>query len=223
MDGLKLSIDVAHDTLVYRRECGDETVEKTLMKSNCKVIIYPVEPVNRPRNITSYFLVELERPVLIPPEETCTIYSTFPIEMGVFVFGNKSISIVDIFSFIKPKYIQYGELTKGIICRYWKGKVTMVPPATDPLREGILEMSLTNPTQVWMEIRKVVFDAFPMKIYYSHDCVSLRGVLRIIKEGMAETWFIDSPLKEEMEKAYELYHIRRPAVISKRFIMEGGL
>lgn len=223
MDDLKIDIDMVDNTLRYCRVFRGDTLEKTLLTDRCRIMISPVEPVNLPKNITPYYLVEFDHPCITPPTATSTIFTTFPIEIGVFIIDDKNDKIVDIFSFIKPKYTQYGELTKGKICRFWNGGVHHSPPVVDPLREGVLELTISNQTQLWIELTRVVFYAYGMKLYNSRDLVSLRATLRILKEGMAETDFRDSPIHDGMTKSKELFQTRTHTVIQRKFMMEGGL
>ena len=107
--------------------------------------------------------------------------------------------------------------------RYWKSAVHLEPPATDPIREGILELTLLNQSTGWVEVTRATFNAYGMKIYLTEERSLAKGRMRIEKPGMAETEFTDIPAREGMTKAYELFQTRKPAVISKKFIMDGDL
>ncbi len=220
-DDFKLTIEVIDETLI-RRVMGDEKVEKTLLKRDCNIMIYPVEPVNKPKNITQFLQVEFERPIMIAPKDTSSFFTTFPLEIGIFVEGNKKAEVVDIFTFTKPKFTQYGELTNGIICKHWKGEVSTSQPMADPLQTGIIELTISNTTQIWMEVSKAVFNAYGMKIYYSPGLITLKGYMKILKVTMAETDFMDLPLMEGMMKSLELFKIKTPAMVNRKFVMEGG-
>jgi uncharacterized protein len=223
MDDLSLSMVTEDGTVSYTREQGKELVEKTLLSEKCRIMIHPVEPVNLPRNITSYLLVEFDRPLMVPPRSSSLVYLTFPVEIGVFVAGGKEVDVVDIFSFVRPKFTQYGDLTRGYICRYWRSAVTTQIPETDPLKDGVLHLEVSNPTQEWVELTKVVLNTYEMKIFFADDLVSAKAVTRILKEGMAEADFIDSPTRKGMEHSIELFKSRKNTVMSRKFVMEGGL
>ena len=223
MDDLKINIEVIENILEYKRIFRGNTHEKTLLTDQSTIIISPIEPVNLPKNITPYFLLEFEKTLLLPPRGSARVFSTFPIEIGVFVSLKNQVTLVDVFSFNPSKYTQYGELTKGYICRYWKSALSPREPRVDPLLEGILELNITNLSTSWTEVTRAVFNAYSMKIFYSEKLSKLTGQMRIEKPGMAETEFLDTVKVEGMVKAQELFQTRKPVVISQKFIMEGGL
>jgi len=53
-EGISLSVEKEGEILVYRRECLDEKVEKVLLASNSKILLSPVEPLSKPKEITPY-------------------------------------------------------------------------------------------------------------------------------------------------------------------------
>jgi hypothetical protein len=95
--------------------------------------------------------------------------------------------------------------------------------AVDALREGVLELTLENMAQDWMEVQKGVFNAYGMKIYYNEDLVTMKAHMKIRAANLAETEFEDAPLASGMEKALEIYTARKLLVTSTKFLMEHGL
>jgi len=65
--GISLSIDKEGENLLYRREYGVEKVEKILLGSNGKILINPIEPVTKPKELTPYLLIELDRTLVVEP------------------------------------------------------------------------------------------------------------------------------------------------------------
>jgi hypothetical protein len=217
-----LSVEERGENFVYRRESGDEIVEKMLLAGDGKLLVNPVEPLNKPKEITPLLLIEFQKPVVIEPGAKRKIFLKFPIEIGVFISGGKKLDVLDIFTIARQKYTLYGDVSTGKICRYWKSDVYPSIPEADPVREGILELRFENLSRGWVEVTRAVFNAYGMKIYYSDSMVSMRGNMRILGEGTAETYFSNSPLEKGMKKAVELYTARRLA-ISTKFLMEAGL
>ncbi|RLI78597.1 hypothetical protein DRP05_06765 [Archaeoglobales archaeon] len=201
---------------------GSDNVEKILASDTGKIIVNPVEPLNLPKEITNYLEIEFE-PIVIEPNSYRKVYLKFPIEIGVFAATKKSIDILDIFSLNNQKYSLYGPPDSGVICRWYKSDVFAGIPKTEILKEGVIELNIQNTSHEWVEMRRIVFESYGMKIYYN-DIVSMVAVVKIINRMVAETNFINKPIKDGMKKALELYTARRiPVVERKGFLMEWGL
>jgi hypothetical protein len=222
-EGISLSVKRDGGVLLYRRECVDEKVEKILLASTEKILINPIEPLNKPKELTSYLLIEFEKTLVVEPGATQKIYVTYPVEIGVFMSGDKDFEILDIFTLIKQKFTLYGDPRSGVICKYWRSEVYSSKPSINLLHEGILELSITNTNTEWVEVTKAVFNAYGMKMYYSDDMVSMKATMKIVKGKSAETDFVDSPLEKGMKKSFELYTVRMLSVTATKFVMEVGI
>lgn len=86
-----------------------------------------------------------------------------------------------------------------------------------------MELIIRNTTSRVMEITMAVFNPYGMKIYYSDDMVSVRAEMKIFSETVAETDFVNSPLKKGMKKSIKLYTARKLPGVSSKFTMEAGL
>jgi len=222
-DGILISVENEKGNLVYRRKCMDEEVEKILIGVGGKLIVNPVEPVNKPVEVTSYLQIEFSRNVVVEPKSTKHIYLRFPVEIGVLVSSPADIEVLDIFTLVKPKYTLYGDPRNGIICKYWKSDVFPDIPKIEPLKEGVMELTIKNKVSEWVTISKAVFNGVEMKIYYSEDFVSMKALMDVSSKTMAETDFIDAPLKAGMKKSVEIYTARKIPIVGKRLEMEWGL
>ena len=224
-EGISLSVEGTAGGVLYKRECMDEEVENFLLSSNSKILINPVEPVNKPKELTPHFLIEFERSIFIEPSAKKTVFVKFPVEIGVFVHGKKDFQILDILTLNKQKFTLYGDVISGVICKYWKSVVYSTIPDTNPVYEGVIELNITNPTARWVEVTKAVFAAHGMKIYYSDDMVAMRANMKILSKKVAEIDFVNSPLEKGMKRSLELYtsRLRQIPVIATRFLMDEGI
>ena len=222
-DDLTLSVQKEGDRLLYKRERGDEKVEKIILAENPKILIIPVEPVNKPKELTSYLLIEFEESLVVEPSTTKRIFITFPIEMGVFISKGKKHEIIDLINLTKPKLTLYGDPRTGVVCRYWNSKVYSSIPPLNRILEGVLETTIRNPTDDWVTMTNAVFSAYGMKIYYSDSMVSMKATIEIGTGKTAETKFADSPLEKGMKNALEIYTIRALSMTTTTFMMEMGL
>jgi hypothetical protein len=222
-EAFSFSIEKDKVGLRYKRKCMDEEVETIFLSSNSKVLINPIEPLNRPKELTPYLLIEFEKSIFIEPMTNRKIFITFPVEIGIFVHGKKDYQIVDILTLARQKFTLYGSVKNGVICKYWKSGVYSTMPDIDPIYEGGIELSVTNTTVRWVEVTKAVFNAYGMKIYYSDDMVSMKANMRILSKNIAEIEFIGSYLDKGMKRSLELYTSRKIPMITKKFLMEEGI
>ena len=218
-----ISIKKTNQNFIYKRKYNDEEVETILLTNSKKILINPVEPVNKPKELTPYILIEFEKPILIEPKIQKKVYLKFPIEIGVFIGDRKDYKVIDIFTFSEHKYTLYGEVRDGVICKYWKSDVYSKIPLIDPLKEGVIGLDISNPTSKWIELTKVVFNTYGMKLYYNKDLTTIKTTMKLISVIVAETNTIDEPLKDGMKQAVELYTALKTQIIQKKFVMEGGL
>ncbi len=222
-EGLILSFKREGEHLDYHREYNEETVDKLVQTKAESVIINPVEPVNKPKTITPYLLIELEKPLVIEPRSKSNIYLKFPVEIGIFVGNGKNREALDLLAFTPLKYALYGDPRSGTICKYWKSPVHTAPPATDPLLEGVIQLTVKNLTPDWATLTRAVFNAYGMKLFYDRDSVAINAVMKIRSELVAETDVPPSPPRKGMNPSIELYTSLKPPVPHKKFVMEAGI
>ncbi len=220
MGELKISLERSGGHFVYRRELGD-VVEKIIVASDAEIVINPVEPVNLPKNVTNFMLIEFERPIVCEPSSGFIVYATFPIEIGVLLSKGGSTEVLDVFSFQRPKYALYGDPRGGVICRYWRSNVYTELPELDWLREGAMRLRVENRSDEWLEIGKLVFNVCSMKVYYDDSAVFCSARASVLSKTVAETDF------EALEhfngrKSVELYVARRIR-LGRKFVMEWGI
>lgn len=220
---ISLSIEKEGDILLYKREYIDELVEKRILAKNADIIINPIKPINKPKKLTPYIIIEFENKLVIEPRAARKVYLKFPVEIGIFISQKKEFEILDIFSLTKNKFTLYGEPTGGAICKYWKSDVYSSIPSANPIYEGVLELNIKNKASKWEEIRKAVFNSYGMKIYYNENMISLKASMTIMNDVTAETDFIDSPLEKSMTGSIELYNAKKLQLITTKFVMRDGI
>lgn len=211
------------DLLRYLREGAGGTVERMVAASHPRLIVNPVEPVNLPQSISSALMLRFARSLLLEPKGTCKVFVTFPVEVGVFVAAQRALEMVDVFSLVPSKFSLYGTPGKGRVCRYWKSDIYSALPSTNPLHHGIIELTVRNTTSRWVELSRVVFNAYGMKLFFDKAVVAMRAEAKITAVDMAETYFLGEPLREGMKKSLEVYTARRLSTTSSKFVMEHGL
>jgi len=206
----------------YIRENGDKK-EKYVLSDTGKVIINPVEPVNLPKKITNFLQIKLNKNFIAEPKSWAEVYLTFPVEIAIFIAAKKSIGLIDVFSLNKPKFTLYGDPRTGVICRYWESEAYKEIPDVDKYWNGVLKLRITNSDDDWVELSNVVLDVYGMKIYYDDEMVCSAASVNITSPKVAETRFLEQPLRKKMKKALELYTARKIAVTVGKFVLEWGL
>ncbi|MGC9436035.1 MAG: DUF432 domain-containing protein [Methanomicrobiales archaeon] len=219
---LSIRISEEDGQLRYRREGAGGTRDVAIAAEGGTVTINPIEPLNLPGEITTFLEIWFD-PLLIEPEHKSTIYLTFPIEIGVFVYSKQDLEILDIFSLTPPKYSLYGTPNEGVITRFHQSRTSSSPPEVDPCCEGILELTVRNPTPEWTWVSRAVFESYGMKIYYDDAGASMLARMKIESRTSAETAFYDMPLRDGMKKSIELYSARQIPVVKRVFDMGRGL
>ena len=221
--GISISLEKLDDSFVYRRDGAGGQVKKILLEKPERVTISPVEPVNLPKQVAQYVLVEFATPVLVRPGGDKGVFLKFPAEIGVFLSRKGGNSLIDTFSLSSPKYALYGSPRGGVICRTWVSEVFASKPTVKPLLEGILALRITSGSDEWVTVRKAVFDVHGMKIRHTDSLVATRAEMHVIAGGHAETEFIETPFQQQMQKSVELFRMSKLTVSSSRYHMGDGL
>jgi hypothetical protein len=223
-EGIKISLTQEGDEYFYQRMCLDEREEKVLLAYNPTILINPVEPVNKPKTLSPYALIEFNKPLMVEPKASKSVFLTFPVELGVFVSsGGDAYEHVDVLTASMPKFTLYGDPRTGIVCRYWKSDIYPSLPDVAPLKQGVFELGVSNTCAEWVKVTKAVFNAYGMKIYYSSNLVYMKAEMEIVSESAARTDFYDTPWSGDMTKSVELYVAKKFPITTTRFLMEYGL
>lgn len=222
-DGVSISFGKSEGLFIYRRSEPGEEVESIILEAPEKIIINPVEPCNLPKKVSHHLLIEFSRPVVIGPSGDETIYLNFPVEIGVFLSRKRATDLIDTFSLNKQKFTLYGSPRGGSICKYWRSEVFEKVPAVEPLLEGVLALRITSAADSWVTIRRIVLDAYGMKIRFTQDMVATKAEMKVISEGNAETVFVETALHQGMQKSVELFRLSKLAVTSAHYHMSEGL
>jgi hypothetical protein len=218
-----LLIEKEGDLFIYKREAGKEKKEKIILSDKKRIIINPVEPLNQPKELSSYLDIEFERSLTIEPGSSRKIFLKFPLEIGIFLSGKNTFEVLDIFTLAKPKFTLYGDPHNGMICRYWKSDIFSLPPRLEYYHEGVMELILANTSEEWEDVSKAIFNAYGMKIYYNDKMVAMKAEMKVMSQSTAETSLFDSPLKKGMKKALELYVAKKIPITTTKFMMREGI
>ena len=222
----ELSIDVSKTDygFLYSRKLADKPVlEKVILSEKSRIIINPVEPLNHPKHITNYLLLEFDKKISIAPHKEQSFYATFPIEIGVFIFTRQDFAPFDDISLIPAKYSLYGDPRIGIVARYYATSIYADIPEVNPLQQGVVHLTIKNSDSQWNTVSKIVLNAYGMKLYYNEKLVQLFTSMKIINEITAETDCYAPHSEKGFRKAMELYKSRKLSILSTKFVMMEGL
>jgi hypothetical protein len=220
---ISVSLHREQDVLIYHRECLGDACDKRMFSKAENILMVPTEPVTQPKAITPYLFIKFDKTLLLEPESTARIYVTFPVEIGVFVSAGGKLQFIDGFTLSQKKFTLYGEPSVGRICRYWSSGVHATIPDVDGLREGIMEVNIQNTDTDWVEVKKAVFNAYGIKIFYGQGMVSMKSNMKLRPGDTAETSFESSPIKAGMTKSAERYALKKISVATGKFVMEHVL
>jgi uncharacterized protein len=233
-EGISVSMEKSEKLWMYKRTFGADDVEIRITGDEKHITINPVEPLNTPKKITPNLMIEFEKSLLLAGETIKTIFLTFPIEIGVFISdkGNKNLHLLDVFTQARQKFTLYGSVSNGIICKHWKSAVYSTSPSSNPIQEGVIELTLRNNTSDWVSISKAIFDAYGMKLYYDAS-VFMKAHMDILNKNTAETsfdlhhigggvksFYLENP--NTRKEAIEVYN-RKLVIVPLKFEMGLGL
>lgn len=218
-DNIEIIVEGQGKRKRYFRRAGKDEIEKIIYAKGGNLVVCPVEPVNLPQEgVAEHLLIELNKPVIIEPDVKDTIFVKFPIEIGVFLVDKRDVELIDIFTKINPKYTLYGPPESGIICRWWKSDVFDAKPSVEKLDEGILKVDIANKYHEWVELTKMVFEAYDMKVFYNASAF-IHARLTILNKTIGETTFSTRhPI--DMKESLDIYVSRGVKKLGKKFTME---
>lgn len=217
-----LSVETERDNVIYKRLCGTYEVRKLILAKKFDILIHPVEPLNLPKNISSYLLILFTTPIMVNPKSSRTVFIKFPIEIGIFLAAKNKYESIDIITLKNPKYTLYGDPRSGVICRYFESEVYSVFPSTDTYKEGVIEFKIKNSSSEWMAVNQTVLSGYGMKIYFNKKKIVMLAKMDIQSSHNAETDFKDIPIDSELEKSQEMFFPRKIPLITSKFIMRDG-
>jgi len=218
-DDIEIIVEGQGKRKQYFRRSGKDEIEKIICAEGGNLVVCPVEPVSFPQEgVAEHLLIELNKPLIIESGVKDIIFVKFPIEIGVFLVDKRDVELIDIFTKIKPKYTLYGPPESGIICRWWKSDIFDNKPSVKELYEGILKVDIANKYYEWVELTKMVFGAYDMKIFYN-DSAYIHARLTILNKTIGETTF-STRRPTDMKESLDIYISRGVKKLEKKFIME---
>jgi hypothetical protein len=230
-DCLSLSITQENGMHHYKRAIGNWKKESDISVSGGNLLLHPVEPLNLPDNVTDFLEIGFD-PVVIEPDGKCVVFLTMPIEIGVFLeSGSGSTSMLDIITFVYPKYSLYGGANRGVITRYHKSGVYYHPPSVKNHLSGIIKLEIENKSDEWVTVGRVVIYQKGLYLYFNDNYVAASVSMVIISPEVASVTGVESPIDEDMTSALRLYESRKtsaffniPGMLSDTtFTMDMGL
>jgi len=210
-DELSIGIERSDRYLTYKRVCRGESSERIIASENGSIVINPVEPLNLPKEVTRYLEVHFN-PIFIEPETTRQLYLTFPVEIGVFIRAKEDYDLLDVFSLVKPKYSLYGPPDYGCVTRWHESAIHTKVPDTDPLREGVIDLTVVNEGTTWIDVSRVVFVNAGMTIWYG-DYVTMSARMELFSNVVAETRILSASEKPGLTRSLPAYSAKKVSVV----------
>lgn len=219
---LSLSIETRDRYCHYHRSIPGDVCSKMIGNREGRVVINPVEPVSLQNGVTG--ITEFHfTPIALEPGATVKFYTVFPIDIGVFLEAPDGYDLLDVFTLTKQKYSLYGTPEKGFITRHIEAAIYDAIPQTDPMTEGVMEISVQNCGQGWVEVSRAVFEQSTMHLFYG-SMVSMKAEMDVYTRLMAETRVLERPLETEMKQSIRLSSSRRSLIPERpSFVMEYGV
>ena len=223
IEGTSITTQQMNSIVNYRRNSGDECVEKNILMSDGGFLIEPIEPTTLPKNISNILNIRFKKELVIGPKESRMIFLTFPVDIGVFLVQNNKREVIDIFSFENQKYTLYGSMVNGVISRYWKSEIYTEMPTIDNTHKGIMKLSIINPLTTFVAVNKVLLNSLKMILYYDESMVFINAVMQIKSVESAEIFFLKKPFNHDMIRANKVYPANNLKILQDKYLMESGI
>lgn len=229
--GLTLSLELKTGLYNYKRALGDWKTEINVSIDGGHMMIHPVEPLNLPDDLTDFLEITFD-PIKIEPSGKCVVFVTMPIEIGIFLESKTgSVDILDIVSYVYPKYSLYGSSNRGVITRIHQSKVYFMPPSVKNFEAGLLKLEIENRSSEWATVGRVIIYQKGLSLYYDDELVSASAEITIISPDVAVVTGTNSPLRPEMSPSNRLFKNRKtsafynvPSMLNDAsFTMDMGL
>ncbi len=147
-------------------------VEK-LFTCGDSIYLYPLPPINVPVKLFNHIYFKLENSIAIGPEEEVEGFIAMPVEVGV--FASSEGGIIDILSPKPPKYALYGSPEQGLIGRYVRTRFYKSRFEADTFT-AVTPITITNTTDNWVEITRIVVPAVRVRLYYRDSNVRASSI-----------------------------------------------
>jgi len=208
-EGLVLSMDLENGFYHYKRAIGDWKTDINVSIDGGHMLIHPVEPLNLPDNFTDFMEIKFN-PIRIEPSGKCVVFLTMPIEIGIFLESKKgSVDILDIVSYVYPKYSLYGGSNRGVITRFHESKVYYYPPSMKNFEAGLLKLEIENKSDEWATVGRVVIYQKGLYLYFDQNFVAASAEMTIISSDVAVVTGINAPVCPDMTPSNRLFKSRK--------------
>lgn len=220
---LTLSLEAKDDRHLYRRTgiAGEKEIQ--VISPAPALVVNPIEPLTLPQEGIAHFLEVAFPSIVLAPAGSYHTFLTMPVEIGVFIGKNSVFTLIDRLSLSPVKYSLYGDPESGVITRLHRSLLSSTIPPVDPLREGVLSLTLTNLSTDYTTLSRVVVGKNEICLWFDH-IAAMTAEMNILSPGHAEVQVSDTPLLEGMEQGIERYNARKVAMIRRRIcLMEHGV
>ncbi|ASJ08468.1 hypothetical protein A3L11_04165 [Thermococcus siculi] len=160
-------VEESGDRILYRRD----GVKVLIKKKTGKLLVLPAPAEGYG---VKFLMVRLAEKIAVPPGERLMGYLSAPIDISVRA-GDIEI---DRFVVGREKYALYGEKTVGVITRYHVSDFHSTIPDTP----GVIKLIISNPTEEWKLVERVVFPIRNSVMFYSEDKAYYPLVILTTKE-----------------------------------------
>lgn len=204
-EGIKLSFEEKSGLCKYKRAFEDWKKEANISAKGGHAVICPIEPFMLPDNVTEFLEIDFEA-VKIAPSDTCVLFLTFPLEIGVFLEDeNGNSDLLDVISYVYPKYSLYGQASRGAITRLHKSKVYFEFPRVRNHKYGILRLEIDNRSGEWVDVGKVVIYGKGLTLYYDDICVFAGASMSITSQNVATVAGVSVALNSNMKESISVF------------------
>ena len=165
----------------YRRD----DVERLIKANDEPLKIRPASAIGYGVNL---LMIKFEEPITVSPGDSLTGFAEAPIEVVAEIGGVE----IDRFILGREKYALYGAIEAGVICRYHVSPFYL----EEPEAIGVAKLLLSNPSNEWKSLEKVVLPIKNTPMYYTEKKAYYPLLVVILKNHIPEVNNTGKPPKE---------------------------
>lgn len=131
---------------------GEKVID---LPDDAEVKEYPV--LSGDTSITQFFGIVLESGFAVPPRSKASIYVDLPVDIGIYIVGDKQYKMIDRIEKWPRKFSLYGNATDGLVYRYSKGKYGK--GSGNGKKDMVTtRIDITNSHSNWTVVSKLILD-----------------------------------------------------------------
>jgi Uncharacterized conserved protein len=147
-------------------------------------------------SVTEYFGIVFDPYIYVNSGEQIKVYVKLPLDIGIYVTNNQTYKLIDTIEIYPKKYALYGNISNGVIYRYWKTNAFFERVFSNK-HEALTLIEIINEGESIGTISKIIFKAHDFSLFINNDIICGEMIqLYRLKKGLAVVKLTNKPSLE---------------------------